>query len=226
MYNQTEYPNNDDEFEEEITFSEIFKEIWLSPRDVFRRIELVGYEQYSFLLMAILGVSNALNQASSKNWGDRYSFLTVLLLSLIGGALFGWIRVYLWAVIVRWTGSWFGGVANFQSVLRVQIYSSIPDMIIFGITVLQLVTFGEALFESDGGIFNHGIALSSYLALTILIQVVCGFWSFALEIVGLSEVHQISKWAAFGSIILPVFLLVGMLFSLVLLIAGIVLAVR
>lgn len=202
-----------------ITFGEIFSQIWTSPRDVFRRIEESTYEKYMFLLIILGSIDQTFDRAMLKNMGDKLPLAYVIIICLVVGILFGWLSYMIGAAILRWVGSKLGGEASFKSVLRVLAYSSVPSILTLTILSFQLVIFGEAMFKSEGYVFEDffftDILMLSLFFATILIQLALGIWSFVISINGLSVVQNFSRWRALGSVLLSGLLIVGILLVLI-----------
>ena len=103
-----------DEIEEPAYFSdeEIWTQIWTNPTEVFRYIHEHQYEKYMLAILMAAGVHNAFDRASSQNLGDTLPLIGVIGVSVISGIVFGWLSVFIYAALIRWTGAWLDGEAD------------------------------------------------------------------------------------------------------------------
>ena len=74
----TEEKNESLQIEEEMTGKGIFREIWLSPRSMFKYINDNEYDKYVRILLVLAGISQTLARASSRGMGDDMSLIGVL----------------------------------------------------------------------------------------------------------------------------------------------------
>ena len=102
----------------QLSDKEIFTKIWASPRLVFKFINDNHYDKYVTVLLILSGISKAFDRASLKNLGDKMSISAILMICIVGGGFFGWISIYIYAGLLRWTGEWLGGIGNSNSILR------------------------------------------------------------------------------------------------------------
>src|SRR5690554_1046118 len=76
-----------------------YHSMWLNPRQTIRRIVGVDPQYHANLLIALAGIAESLDRASTRNLGDKIPFEILLGLALIlgpGGALIGaWIYSHL-----------------------------------------------------------------------------------------------------------------------------------
>lgn len=224
MNDQAEYRPYEDESEEDysLTFSEIVKEIWLSPRIIFSKIEAIGYEKYLVPMMILIGIVQTFDRGTMKSAGDNLSFGMIILIGLVGGAAFGWLGVYIGAAILKWTGSWFGGTADFASIVRVSVYSSIPSLFTAGIILLQLLVWGESMFQSDVNPLAGGIGLFFLYIILAVVELVLGIWSFVIFVAGISVVQNFSIGRTLASLFVPILALI----VLITLVVGIIMLAR
>ena len=90
--------NNDYDFDSaELTDSEIIGSIWLEPKFIFEYLIQKNYRKWVLLLIVLGGISGRLAEISNDNYADHFPFGPVIL-SIIGGAIFGWIGYYIFSL--------------------------------------------------------------------------------------------------------------------------------
>ena len=205
----------DDQFQKEdpqvppMTDSEIFTQIWSQPRRVFRYINATQYESYLAALVAMLGISNAFDNAVSRNLGDEMPLVVVILLCVLLGGVTGWISTFIYAALIKWVGTWFEGKAeNTQAIFRMLGYGSLPIVASLPLLLAQLMVFGNGLFQADLGNYDGSLFHNVILFGSGIIEIGLAIWSFILILVGLSEIQGFSLGKAFLNILLPVLIIV------------------
>jgi hypothetical protein len=81
--------NSNSEEPKTLTDKEIFTDIWLSPRKVFKFINDQQHDRYVYLLLALAGISNAFDRAVNKDLGDKMSLWGIIMLCVVLGGLLG-----------------------------------------------------------------------------------------------------------------------------------------
>jgi len=201
--------------EEPLTDGELFTKIWTKPRRVFRFVEQYKFDEYLIPLLIIAGIARGFDGAAARNLGEVYSMSKIILISVIGGALLGWISYLMLAALVSWTGKMLGGDRGTRSILRVLAYASIPTF--FGLLCLvpQLLLFGVDAFKLNGELLNKGtgpLLIGSGFA---LLQLVFTIWSLVLAVTGISEIQGFGTGKALLNLLLPglVFIILYMLLA-------------
>ena len=182
---------------------DIFTKIWTSPKEVFKYINDTGYDKHLVLLLALIGISLAFGLAEARNLGDTFSLWQILVICIIGGGLFlGWVSLHLYATFLNWTGKWLKGEGDTMSILRMLSYAMIPSTIGVIFWILQIIIFGNELFESGANFANAGI-FSGIFVLLLLLQLILAIWSQILCIIGISEVQKFSIGKSILNLLLP-----------------------
>lgn len=204
----------DDQFQSEepsitpLSDREIFTQIWSQPRKVVRYINSVQYEKYLTPLVAIIGISNAFDNAISRNMGDDLPLAAILGVCIIVGGLLGWISTYIYASLLRWTGSWLEGKAATQQIFRTIGYCSLPIIVGLALMIPQILVFGVGLFQSDLGDYSGSFFQNVILFGSGFLEVALAIWSFILLLVGLSEIQGFSLGKSFLNMLLPILIIV------------------
>ena len=194
--------------------------MWYSPRKTIRQIIETDPQKQILFLSAVLGIAWALNQLSSRNAGDKLSFISVLIVAVIGGSIIGVLLVYLMGALFQWTGKKFGGKAPVEHLRAAYAWSWIPNIWMLLIWLPMLIIFGSDMFTSvTPKIEANPLLAFIFLGFTVL-NVITGLLSFFLIISCISEVQQFSNWRAFGSLLAGVLILFVPLFCILALLSG------
>jgi hypothetical protein len=198
--------NSTDTLPEEtiLTDKDIFTKIWISPRMVFKSINDKRYNKFITVLLILGGIQSALNRAMNMNMGDRMNLISVLIVCVIGGGIFGFLCFYLFAVLLSWTGRWLKGKGNTKSLLRLISYALIPSMVVLFLMIIRIVLFGNDEFKSNVDLFDNGILFTIITLFSILVEIGIGVWTLVILVIGTSEVQKLSIGKAILNLILPV----------------------
>lgn len=192
-----------DNYSEIIEPKEIFYKLLTSPRDAFKFINDYKFDKHVTILLCLAGIVRAFDRATSKNLGDSFSLLGLIAFCIIIGGLFGWITYYIYAALISWTGKWFEGTADTQSILRILAYALFPSAFILILLIPQIAIYGIGMFQSDYDVSNSGLINNIVYYGLLLCGVALGIWSFVLSIIGISEVQKFSIWKASLNLLLP-----------------------
>ncbi len=205
---------------ETFTDKEIFTKIWTSPRKIFRFINDVRYEKHVTLLLALAGMSNAFNRASTKHMGDSMSIWALVGLCIVLGGLLGWISYYIYAALVSWTGKWLKGQGDTTSLLRMLAYSLIPSLFSLVLLIPELIFYADEFFKSESYLGESGLLYNiGFYTLTGL-ELILTIWTLVLAVVGTSEVQKLSIGMAILNLVLPILIIFVPLMLLVVLLGG------
>jgi hypothetical protein len=190
---------------------DIFTKIWTSPRLVFTYVNDNMYSKFIPVLMILGGISSAFNRAMNMNMGDRLNLISVLIVCVIGGGVFGFLYFYLFASLLSWTGKWLKGKGNTKSLLRMISYALIPSLVVLFLMIIRIVLFGNDEFKSNVDLFDNGILFTIITLFSILVEISIGVWTLVILIIGTSEVQKISIGKAILNLILPVLIICAVL---------------
>ena len=205
--------NNTDTFQEENILSDkdIFTKIWISPRLVFNYINEIRYTKFIPVLMISGGILSALNRAMNINMGDHLNLISVLIICIIGGGIFGFLYFYVFAALLSWTGKWLKGKGNTKSLFRMISYAMIPSLVVLFLMIIRILLFGNDEFKSNVDLFDNGLLFTIITLFSILVEIGIGVWTLVLLVVGTSEVQKLSIGKAILNLILPVIIICAVL---------------
>ncbi len=136
--------------------------IWTRPRGTIRAIVDTDPTRSVLLLAMIYGISSTLSRSMQRSPGDYLSLSVLLILALAGGSLSGIIINYLMAALVRWTGSWIGGVASVIECRAALAWGAVPMAVNLVLMLGLIAIFGQDLFKS-GGLDDVGMTKGAVL---------------------------------------------------------------
>lgn len=169
----------------------MIKTLLFEPRSFFRNFENFKNEKHIILLFCLAGIVRSFDRAIGKNQGDTWELSSIILFSVIVGALLGWISFYIYGGLISLTSGWIGKSISTESAMQIMAYAVIPMVFSLLILAVQILIFGNQLFQSQ--IFVNESSFEFYLFNgLLLLQVLLSLYSLYLFIVGISEVHQVS----------------------------------
>lgn len=190
-----------------LTDYDVFKTILTKPREAFKYILKKNYSNYFYTILALAGMSSALNSYVSEDKIYSNSIYYVLPINIILSALLGWIFIYIYAALISWTGKWLGGKGNTDTIYKIITYSSITSVFSIVLNIILLFYLkltstydGETIyFENDFGIFIYYALIGIFLLTSI--------YSFGILAIGISEVQKLNIGESIFNIFLPILLL-------------------
>ncbi len=214
-----------EEFENEakpqfISDKNLFIKIWTSPREVFKYLNSYKYNKYVTILLVLVGISRAFDQASTKNLGDRYSIWGLIALCVIMGAIFGWLTYYIYAALLNWTGKWLKGKGDTKSILRMLSFALIPSIVSLLLLIPPIFVYGNELFKADGDVTSGSVMANMVVYSALILEFALGIWSLVLCVIGISEVQQLSIGKSILNVFLPLLVLFVPLLIIALIFAG------
>lgn len=206
-----------EEFEQEeilLSDKDIFTKIWLSPRKVIKYINDKNYSEFVTVLLIFYGITSALNRAAEKNMGDAMPLIGVLIACMIGGGIFGWLSVYIYAALLSWTGKWFKGQGNTKSIFRMMSYSLIPMLVVLFFFIIRIILFGNEVFQSSFDLSERGMLVYSAYMFFVFVDLTIGVWTIVIMVIGLSEVQKLPIGKSILNLILPWLMFIAVLLPL------------
>ncbi|PJA75124.1 hypothetical protein CO151_07350 [bacterium CG_4_9_14_3_um_filter_65_15] len=196
------------------------QDIWLAPRATIRR--LVDYDPgYMVIpLVMLAGIAEALGRASSRDSGDEMSLFLIILLALIGGPLSGLISVWASSHLLLFTGRWMDGVATRDHLRTAVAWSAVPAVAVLGLTMLEIVIFGDELFRSVTPRLDASPGLGILIFLFALVEGALSIWSVVILAKTVAEVQGFSSaWKGLGNVVMSALVILAPLVALFTLIA-------
>lgn len=209
-----------DDFREPKTYtnSEIITQIWTEPRAVFEYINKFQYDGLLVPLLFLAGIVRAFDRAVARDLGDTLPLSAIILTCVFLGGLLGWISYYFYAALISWTGKWLDGKGDTKSILRVMAYAMIPSILGLLFFTIQIVLYGEALFQAEGYLMSENAPVNILFWGALIIELALSVGTIVLTVIGVSVVQQLSIGKTLLNMLLPLLIIV---IPLVLLFAGV-----
>jgi hypothetical protein len=197
-----------------------FLSMWTSPKKTIRSVINTNPDSKLFLLSLIYGLPMMFYYAQGSSLGQNYQLSTILLISLIGAVIIGYIGINIGSALLFITGKWIGGKASFKEVRASVAYSNVTNVVSIGIWLLLMTMFRQAVFLAD---FPYASSLGNFAVIMngiFIVQLVVAIWSIVIFVASLSETQGFSVFKSIINTLLPigvVFVLIwvmGLLFSL------------
>lgn len=190
--------------------------MWTNPRRTIREIVDRDPKRHVLVLAAVAGIGKALNDAAQESTGDGFSFLSVLLIVVVVGAIGGMFSLYISGALLKWTGNWLGGYGDLSEIRAAIAWSGITDIWMMALWIPRLVLFGDEMFRSETPRMDASLYLTTAFWTVTVIQIILKVWSMIVYCKCLGEVQGFSAWKALENTLLPVLVILGP----ILLIAG------
>ena len=189
--------------------------IMVKPRETIRYTLNHKNFSYSLYVGAIGGFASALLALYRTPYQYKYSLGEMVYSSFITGVLYYLMTNLILAALLSTIGSVFKGKGNVKTLFQTLCLTSIPYIWITPILLFWMQLAPQTFFE----VKNIAWEMTDYLIVYVgsFFILVASIWVFVLTIIGVSEVHKISKWKSFfilliASVIASIFLGIFMIF--------------
>ena len=186
--------------------------IALKPRETIRYVLTTKNLAY-FIFIGIVGMfaSNLISFVGTKFTGE-YTLGDIVYSTFLSSFLMYFLSTFLSAGVLTVSAKVFGGVGTFKNMFRMISVTMVPYIWILPIILFWMQFAPQSFFD---------IAYMPPEMSDLLLQFVCGtfiiiasVWTYVLTVVGISEVHKISKWNAFFASLLVLIILGVLVFGL------------
>lgn len=174
----------------------LWKSIWLEPRETVRYAIDHKTMKYAIMLVLIASLFDMLNVMTQKTMPTSSFILWVIVLIPIF-ALIGW---WIGAGIATMVGKWFGGTGRFAELKMAYAISYIPVILVGLLWIPDLLILGESLFSDDLSVSGWRVIWQFFSG---FVGVVIGIWSFIITVMAVAEAHRISGWRGFWTVVIP-----------------------
>ncbi|MBN1587514.1 MAG: YIP1 family protein [Candidatus Omnitrophica bacterium] len=171
-------------------------QVLIHPRDTIRRT-LGKYGGWTLFLGGMGTAAEGLDVDTLVKLFQSAASTWILVLGLVLAFMLGLLLWVVSAALLRLTGSWLGGQANFTEVRYALAWSTMPSMLAL---LINLLFMGPVLLPSAG---NPGGPQTLFGILNFALAV----WALVLFLGCLSEVQRFSVWRVLGSSLVALLLL-------------------
>ncbi len=188
-------------------------DVWLRPRRVFRELAAAPVGRIDLFLGAAQGVVGFLGYCRARNLGATYGLIQIFAAAAVAGTALGIVSLYVMGTIYARLAGGAGNPALRRQAIHVLAYGAVPMAVSLGIWALTALLAGDATFLAEPRAEDEGfvaILLSAQFISYVLLMI----WSVVLQVMGFSEILEVTTRRGFAVWILGQ--LVGVLAALVL----------
>lgn len=183
--------------------------IAVKPRDTIQYVLQTKNLPY-FIIVGLIGMfsSNIMGFLGTSAYAQN-TLGAIVSASFMSSFLLYFVSTFIVAGVLLGSAKILGGQGNFKEMFRVMSITMIPYIWILPLLLFWMqfspqsyfivsyieMSLGDAILQFVGGIFI----------------IIASIWTYALTIIGISEVHKITKWRAFFASILVVIVLCAIL---------------
>lgn len=188
-----------------INENNLLLKIWVKPKATLTYILENCPNKFIIPLMILGGITRSIDRASAQNMGDKQSTFFILMIAIIAGGMFGWLSYYFYAWLLKVTGKWLGGIAEFEDFRTVIAWSLVPSICTLLLLVPELIIFGDDIFKSE--LSDPNVFSTLMLMVFGLLELTLGIWTLIIFIKGVTLIQKFNIGKAILNMILPVFVI-------------------
>lgn len=172
-------------------------EVLTNPRGFIHRA-LAKTKKASLVFAWLLGMTYLFGKSYTFGLGKSYDLSHILLFCLVLSIPVGYFLLYITSFLLYWVGKIFQGVATFDEVFSVYVWTRVPEGFIL------LGWFGLVGFFGQYA-FTTAIIASTPISLIVIVligfQVIFAIWEAVILFQTLGEVQKISAWVAVWNVL-------------------------
>jgi signal peptidase I len=177
--------------------------VWVKPRSTIERILATNPRSHVLLLAALGGVAAIPVEWIAAGLTTQVRDWPKVAAIVVLGAVAGLVNLYIFALLLGWTGKLFGGRASQVELRAATAWRSVPSVLGLAICIIALI--GLKLLNSGGA-----FAATSPMAITALewLTGLLGVWSVIVMMFMLARVQNFGFWRtianmALGWLVIP-----------------------
>lgn len=189
-----------------------FLSIWFSTRKTIRYVLENKSLKYALIIAAIAGIPNGFNAFGGLSSTFNFSFLILILTSLVIGPFLSLLGVGLSSLIFTFVGKWMGGVGTFGEMAKAMGVVTIPAIWLSPYFILSsIITYNGNQVDPLSG---NNASMIIWMIFSALIMIVFAIWMIVIQSQSIGEVHQFSSWRGFATLMIPsiVFFIIAFVF--------------
>ena len=169
--------------------------IAIKPRETIRYVLTTKNLAY-FIFVGIVGMfaSNLISFVGTKFTG-KYTLGDIVYSTFLSSFIMYFLSTLLSAGVLTLSAKAFGGVGKFKQMFRMISMTMVPYIWILPIILFWMQFAPQSFFDIAYMPLGMGDYILQFICGTFII--IASVWTYAITVVGISEVHKISKWKAF-----------------------------
>ena len=169
--------------------------IAVKPRDTIRYVLTTKKLSY-FIFVGIIGVfaSNLVSFIGSEFTG-QYTLGDIVYSTFLFSLILYFLSTVLSAGVLTLSAKAFGGIGKFKEMFRMISVTMIPYIWILPVLLFWMQFAPQSFFTISYMETSLGDLILQFVCGTLII--ISSIWTYVITVIGISEVHRISKWKAF-----------------------------
>ncbi|MER2048425.1 MAG: Yip1 family protein [Solibacillus sp.] len=169
--------------------------IAVKPRDTIRYVLTTKKLSY-FIFVGIIGVfaSNLVSFIGSEFTG-QYTLGDIVYSTFLLSLILYFLSTVLSAGVLTLSAKAFGGTGKFKEMFRMISVTMIPYIWILPVLLFWMQFAPQSFFSISYMETSLGDLILQFVCGTLII--ISSIWTYVITVIGISEVHRISKWKAF-----------------------------
>lgn len=169
--------------------------IAVKPRDTIRYVLATKKLSY-FIFVGIIGVfaSNLVSFIGSEFTG-QYTLGDIVYSTFLLSLVLYFLSTVLSAGVLTLSAKAFGGTGKFKEMFRMISVTMIPYIWILPVLLFWMQFAPQSFFSISYMETSLGDLILQFVCGTLII--ISSIWTYVITVIGISEVHRISKWKAF-----------------------------
>lgn len=169
--------------------------IAVKPRDTIRYVLTTKKLSY-FIFVGIIGVfaSNLVSFIGSEFTG-QYTLGDIVYSTFLLSLILYFLSTVLSAGVLTLSAKAFGGIGKFKEMFRMISVTMIPYIWILPVLLFWMQFAPQSFFTISYIETSLGDLILQFVCRTLII--ISSIWTYVITVIGISEVHRISKWKAF-----------------------------
>lgn len=169
--------------------------IAVKPRDTIRYVLTTKKLSY-FIFVGIIGVfaSNLVSFIGSEFTG-QYTLGDIVYSTFLLSLVLYFLSTVLSAGVLTLSAKAFGGTGKFKEMFRMISVTMIPYIWILPVLLFWMQFAPQSFFTISYMETSLGDLILQFVCGTLII--ISSIWTYVITVIGISEVHRISKWKAF-----------------------------
>lgn len=180
--------------------------IAIKPRDTIRYVLTTKNLPY-FIFVGVVGMfaRNLISFVGSEFTGE-YTLGDIVYSTFMSSFLLYFVSTLLSAGVLMLSAKVFGGVGKFKEMFRMISMTMVPYIWILPIVLFWMQFAPQSFFNIPYILPGMSDYILQFICGTLII--IASVWTYVITIVGISEVHKISKWKAFFASLFVLIILV------------------
>ncbi|MEK4386886.1 Yip1 family protein [Solibacillus sp. FSL W7-1464] len=187
--------------------------IAVKPRDTIRYVLTTKKLSY-FIFVGIIGVfASNLISFIGKEFTGQFTLGDIVYSTFLFSLLLYFISTFLSAGVLTLSAKAFGGTGKFKEMFRMISVTMIPYIWILPVLLFWMQFAPQSFFSISYMETSLGDLILQFVCGTLII--ISSIWTYVITVIGISEVHRISKWKAFFASFIVIAVLGAMYFGFV-----------